>query len=163
MGKKGYKRLPPFFFLFYLLILEAAGGRNSGLASSSLRQEDWEPSRHTSLGKSLKIFELLRKCWKILRKCRKIFEFRNIKKILEHINKISEILRKSYKVFEILRKDCHGPRPSDSSLRRSTSASASPPSLPIALDSASCCHQIFGSRTFWRNLQFFESLRSLQT
>jgi len=65
MGKKGYKRLPflrrginaSLFFLFYLLILEAAGGRNSGLASSSLRQEDWEPSRHTSLGKMLQILK----------------------------------------------------------------------------------------------------------
>ena len=34
-----------------LLILEAAGGRNPGLDSSGLRQEDWEPSRLKSLGK----------------------------------------------------------------------------------------------------------------
>ena len=40
------------------LYLEAAGGRNSGLASSGLRQEDWEPSRLKSLGKKFFIFVL---------------------------------------------------------------------------------------------------------
>ena len=87
MGKKGYKRLPPFFFLFYLLILEAAGGRNSGLASSSLRQEDWEPSRHTSLGKIL-IFE---KSSKIL----KFFE--KYWKNLENLEFLKKNLQKSFK------------------------------------------------------------------
>ena len=55
--------------LFYLLILEAAGGRNSGLASSSLRQEDWEPSRHTSLGNIQKLLENIQKLLENVRNC----------------------------------------------------------------------------------------------
>ena len=92
MGKEGYKWVrrginTTSTSLFYLLILEAAGGRNSGLASSSLRQEDWEPSRHTSLGKIL-IFE---KSSKIL----KFFE--KYWKNLENLEFLKKNLQKSFK------------------------------------------------------------------